>query len=511
MTASPIARIARPFEVKYKLRRPPRKAPRGSRNRLRGPPDAFAEKPSDFVERGDGTRFAEARGRMQALKTPTDPNLGRLLGGRFEVTELLGEGSMGAVYRGRIRGTLRQVAIKIMLPRLIADKSMLARFQREAEAARRVKHPNAVEVYEHGVEGDRAYLVMELLEGKDLFALLADNGRLSEDRAARILIQICGALGAAHENGFVHRDLKPENVMVLDEPGDRVKILDFGIAKEVFSPKPIDVDADSEDLDTSAITTAGALIGTPAYMAPEQCLAGCVDARTDVYACGVLLYQLLTGRVPFEHDNPMAAWLQHLNDDPRPPSELRPGLNPALEAAILKAMSKRPIDRQQSARELRVELLKALPHLSKDEPAGAIRPSISPRAISPLPFEGAFDTTLPPSSRRSGSHVRQVSRASRPDDLEMAATEPETKSLVPLVPHEPCLFAERSFLDRSAEGSPDRLQEWRPYRYIPVLPRSTSGRRAARGIAPLLILCTVLGAFIGASVYAIATALHLHP
>ncbi len=333
---------------------------------------------------------------MEARKKLSDHLLHSVLAGRYEILALLGEGSMGAVYRGVEMDTRRPVAIKVLLPHLIAHDQMRARFEREAAAAMRIRHPNCVRVFEHGVEHGTAFLVMELLEGQDLFAELAAHGRLSEERAVRIVIQIAGALGAVHAEGIVHRDLKPENVMLaVDAAGDRVKLLDFGIAKQI--EQPFDVDDEIE-----VITVAGSLIGTPGYMAPEQCQGSDVTALTDIYACGVLLYQLVTGHLPFEHQNPMAAWIAHLNEIPRPPSALLPGLHPGLEAAILKALEKRPGDRQQSARELRVELLRLLPQLSKGEPCTARTSRPAPRESSPMP------APAPISQSRALSHVRPI-------------------------------------------------------------------------------------------------------
>ena len=337
---------------------------------------------------------------MEARKKLSDPLVGSVLAGRYEISALLGEGSMGAVYRGVEVGTRRPVAIKVLLPHLLAHDQMRARFEREAAAAMRIRHPNCVRVFEHGVEHGTAFLVMELLEGRDLFAELAERGRLSEERAVRIVIQIAGALGAAHAEGIVHRDLKPENVMLaVDAAGDRVKLLDFGIAKQIEQPFDLDDDVD-------VITVAGSLIGTPGYMAPEQCQGSEVTALTDIYACGVLLYQLVTGHLPFEHQNPMAAWIAHLSEIPRPPSALLPGLHPGLETAILKALQKRPDARQQSARELRVELLRLLPQLSKVDPCPARTSRPSPRESSPMPAES------PISQGRTNSHVRPVNAES---------------------------------------------------------------------------------------------------
>jgi serine/threonine-protein kinase len=410
---------------------------------------------------------------MQARKKPSDPLLGSVLVGRYEILALLGEGSMGAVYRGVEIGTRRAVAIKVLLPHLIAHDQMRARFDREASAAMRIRHPNCVRVFEYGVERGMAFLVMELLEGQDLFAELAARGRLSEERAVRIVIQIAGALGAAHAEGIVHRDLKPENVMLaVDAAGDRVKLLDFGIAKEI--DRTIDLEQDVD-----AITLAGSLIGTPAYMAPEQCQGTDVTALTDLYACGVLLYQLVTGHLPFEHQNPMAAWIAHLSEVPRPPSMLLPGLNPGLEAVILKAMEKRPAHRQQSARELRVELLRLLPQLSRAEPARASRPSQRERSPMPAPSPIAND--------------RDISQI-RPIDAEWVGT---------LLPD--TILAAEPTPARSVRVSPPTSGiQLRPNR----APANLARLVRVREIAMIIAVCTLLGASLGVLAYAISITMH---
>jgi eukaryotic-like serine/threonine-protein kinase len=412
---------------------------------------------------------------MEACKKLSDPLIGSVIAGRFEVLALLGEGSMGAVYRGVELGTRRPVAIKVLLPHLIAHDEMRARFEREAAAAMRIRHPNAVRVYEHGVERGMAFLVMELLHGQDLFAELAARGRLSEERAVRIVIQIAGALGAAHAEGIVHRDLKPENVMLaVDAAGDRVKLLDFGIAKQF--ERRIDVDEDIDD-----ITVAGALIGTPGYMAPEQCQGAAVTPLTDIYACGVLLYQLVTGHLPFENQNPMAAWIAHLNEAPRPPSAHLAGLHPGLEAAILKALEKLPANRQQSARELRIELLRVLPQLSKVEPSEARTSRPPPRESSPMPAPsvGFF------SGGRAVSHVRPI-------NAEWVGT---------LLP------------DTIAAEGLDALSLRPPHPTSGIQLRLSSAREKIARLARLrelaltIVVCVVLGGALGVLAYAISLAL----
>jgi eukaryotic-like serine/threonine-protein kinase len=293
-----------------------------------------------------------------------DDLLGRVLGDRFLIIEALGEGGMGSVFRGVQLDGSRDVAIKILRPELAGDPIVRARFHREARMAAQINHPNAVQMLDTGTDGGLPYLVMELVEGRELFRVLAEEGRLCQDRAVAMAVQVCDALATAHDLGIIHRDLKPENVMLVPDPesphGERVKLLDFGVAKRVG---PV-LGGEEESL-----TLSGAIVGTPAYMAPEQCRGDALDGRTDVYACGALLYHLVTGRAPFEDECPLETLYRHMHEPPRAPSALVPGLDEQLCATILKALAKHPGDRQQSAHVLHDELEAMLPRLSND--AGA--------------------------------------------------------------------------------------------------------------------------------------------
>jgi serine/threonine-protein kinase len=289
--------------------------------------------------------------------------IGRTLQGRFVITDLLGEGAMGIVYRGFDQEKLSHVAVKILQPALAGHPEIVARFFREGSASRRVAHENAVRFLEKGQDDGIHFLVMELLDGRCLADLLAVERRVQPVRAARMMVQVCDALAVAHAHGIVHRDLKPENVMISGHPtdplGEHVKLLDFGIAKRVSlgasAPVPVEDSFNTEDL-----TACGALIGTPEYMAPEQCRGLPVDARTDVYACGVVLFRLVTGQVPFTADHLMEVCQLHLSEPPRRPGALVPGIHAEIEAVILKALAKDPGERQQGAAALREELLHAV-------------------------------------------------------------------------------------------------------------------------------------------------------
>jgi hypothetical protein len=289
------------------------------------------------------------------------PLIGRTLAGRFRITGYIGEGGMAAVYRGVQDGDGRNVAIKVMNSELVKDRKFVRRFRREAKAASMLKHPNTVEILEFGVDGETVYLAMECIEGLDLAMVLERDRRIPEARAANIVMQVCNALAVAHAQNIVHRDLKPDNIMVLPNPKDRtqeiVKVLDFGIAKildEDEGPMP-DPRAEPQSHAPSLLTRVGTIVGTPAYMSPEQGRAEKVDARTDVYACGVLLYELVTGRTPFGGETPMQVVMRHVNEPPMPPSQWVE-MHPELEKVILKALMKWPAERQQSAQALSNEL-----------------------------------------------------------------------------------------------------------------------------------------------------------
>ncbi|WP_437492797.1 protein kinase [Sorangium sp. So ce1014] len=323
--------------------------------------------------------------------------IGRTIAGRFRVTGFIGEGAMAAVYRGVQDGEPRDVAIKIMHPQLLGDETFMTRFYREAKAASRLRHPNTVQILDSGVEGHLPYIVMELVSGQDLFEVLLAERRLSEARAVRILIGIADALAAAHARAIVHRDLKPENVMILRDPADpsveRVKVLDFGIAKMVEGgTRAGDDGPNSAPISVwGSVTTVGMVVGTPAYMSPEQCRGDAVDGRSDVYACGILLFLLVTGRLPFPPTS--LVWevaMDHLRKQPPAPSLFLPQIHPALEAIILTALAKWPSQRQQGARELSEELERLLPHLSD-----ALLPAAQASALADAPtVESAMPVSI---------------------------------------------------------------------------------------------------------------------
>jgi serine/threonine-protein kinase len=281
--------------------------------------------------------------------------LGRLVAGRYQVLERIGEGGVGRVYRAVQVDLERLAAIKILHPELSNDPERKARFHREARAASRLNHPGAVLVYDHGEWEGQLFMAMEFLKGRSLFDILRQDAPLPDRRVVELLGQVCEALGVAHDQGIVHRDLKPDNVIVLPGPQqapeqERVKVVDFGMA--------ILVGSEAEQ----RLTADGVIAGTPYYMSPEQCQSRDLDGRSDIYALGVMLYEMLCGAVPFSAPSPTEVVIQHLFQDPVPPSVVRPELkiDRALEALALRALAKDPAARPQTTASFRDELLAAL-------------------------------------------------------------------------------------------------------------------------------------------------------
>ncbi|HET6392150.1 MAG TPA: Stk1 family PASTA domain-containing Ser/Thr kinase [Blastococcus sp.] len=273
----------------------------------------------------------------------------QVLGERYEIGGVLGRGGMAEVHRGRDLRLGREVAVKVLRHDLARDPSFQVRFRREAQASASLNHPAIVAVYDTGEDrtstGATPYIVMEYVEGETLRDVLRREGHLSPERAMSLSADICGALDFSHRNGIVHRDVKPGNVMIT--PQGSVKVMDFGIARAV---------SDS----AATMTSTAAVIGTAQYLSPEQARGESVDARSDVYSLGCMLYELVTGAPPFTGDSPVAVAYQHVREDPKLPSSINPQIPPELDAILLKAMSKNPANRYQSAAEMRNDLLRAL-------------------------------------------------------------------------------------------------------------------------------------------------------
>lgn len=296
---------------------------------------------------------------------PDDPLIGRVLGGKYELEEVIGEGSMGRVYAARQIDLDKEVAVKVLHPHVAADPKVAKRFQREARTASLLSHPNSLQVFDFGREEDGPvlFIVMELLDGPDLLELIEEEFPFSPRRIAQLVGGVLLALEEAHDLGVIHRDLKAENIMVVEDHQGRehVKVCDFGIAKLV-------------ETDGSAITVTGFVCGTPEYMAPEQARGEPLDARADLYAIGCLLYQLLTGEVPFKGGSALGTITKHLTEPVQPPSRRRPDLHipRSLERVVMKALSKDRERRYADAAEMRRALEAAVDELGPlgDDPLG---------------------------------------------------------------------------------------------------------------------------------------------
>jgi serine/threonine protein kinase len=283
-------------------------------------------------------------------QTPTHAaeGLPLVIDGKYQLEGLIAHGGMGSVYRATHLQLERPVAIKILRAEFLADTTVRERFHREALAAARLKHPNIIAVYDFGsLANGCAYIVMELVEGRslreELRLLAARHSQMRPERAMALLQQICAGVETAHRHGIIHRDLKPDNIMIETAPdgSERVLVLDFGIAK-LKQPEGV----------VQCLTDEETVIGTPNYISPEQCTGLPVDARSDVYALGVILYEMLTAHVPFSNPSTSAVLLSHLQDPPLPPTRFCAGLSPAVERVVLRALAKAPQHRFASAAQL---------------------------------------------------------------------------------------------------------------------------------------------------------------
>jgi eukaryotic-like serine/threonine-protein kinase len=299
--------------------------------------------PQCGVEYPDATTLCPADG--VALEKDPDSLVGTTLAGKYRIDARLNEGGMGTVYRGCHVLMDKTVAVKVLRPSLAADEKIVARFSREARAASRITHPNAISVTDFGEdESGHVFLVMEYLSGKTLKHVIREDGPLPLARVVDITRQIGDALNAAHEQGVVHRDLKSDNIMLLDTmTGDHAKVLDFGIAK-INEPDGV--------VDTS-LTAPNLVIGTPQYMSPEQCSQDAeIDARSDIYSLGVILYEMLVGHVPFSGDSPTIVMMKHLQEPVPSVLEERSDVPPSVARVVARAMAKVRDNRYQTVAEL---------------------------------------------------------------------------------------------------------------------------------------------------------------
>jgi serine/threonine-protein kinase len=289
----------------------------------------------------------------EPLMAATDPLIGQVIAGNFRVEKLIGTGAMGNVYKCEQLSLNKAVAVKILHHHLMNDETLVMRFQREAKSASLLNHPNSIQIIDSGQDHHGTlYIAMELLNGRDLAQVIRDDFPLSLPRIVRVMSQVLSALDEAHVQNVVHRDLKPSNIMLIERRGEKdfVKVCDFGIAK---AQGP-----DAKEDRSAMLTIQGLVCGTPEYMAPEQARAEPLDGRADLYSAAVILYQLVTGDIPFRADSPMGIVSRHLSELPVPPSLQRPDLPipPAIDALILRGMEKRRELRYPNALAFREEL-----------------------------------------------------------------------------------------------------------------------------------------------------------
>jgi eukaryotic-like serine/threonine-protein kinase len=281
----------------------------------------------------------------------------RTLSERYELGEVLGYGGMSEVHRGLDTRLSRDVAIKVLRADLARDPQFQMRFRREAQNAAALNHPAIVAVYDTGeVQSDFGplpYIVMEYVDGQTLREIVKTTGPMTQQKVIEVMADVCAALDFSHKHNIIHRDVKPANIMI--NRAGAVKVMDFGIARALGEGQNV--------------TQTAAVIGTAQYLSPEQARGEAVDARSDVYAVGCVLFELLTGEPPFTGDSPVAVAYQHVREDPRSPSELNPAISPALDAVVLKALSKNPVNRYQSAAEMRSDLVRVRSGQSPMAPA----------------------------------------------------------------------------------------------------------------------------------------------
>src|SRR4051812_6002679 len=278
------------------------------------------------------------------------------LSDRYELGEILGFGGMSEVHLARDLRLHRDVAVKVLRADLARDPSFYLRFRREAQNAAALNHPAIVAVYDTGeaetATGPLPYIVMEYVDGVTLRDIVHTEGPMPSKRAIEVIADACQALNFSHQHGIIHRDVKPANIMI--SKNGAVKVMDFGIARALA--------------DANSVTQTAAVIGTAQYLSPEQARGETVDARSDVYSLGCVLYEIVTGEPPFVGDSPVAVAYQHVREDPVPPSQRHPGIAPELDAVVLKALAKNPENRYQTAADMRTDLIRVHSGEAPDAP-----------------------------------------------------------------------------------------------------------------------------------------------
>ncbi len=334
-------------------------------------------------------------------ETPNlDPLLGKVLDDRYSVDELIARGGMATVYRGTDLRLGRTVALKVLGGVLVNDPDFVDRFTQEARATAALTHPNVVAVHDQGISEGFPFLVMEFVQGRTIREVMAQSGPLTSAHALEIISSVLAGLSAAHDAGFVHRDIKPENVLITND--GHIKVTDFGLAR-VISDTPV---SDS---------TGAVLLGTMAYLSPEQVQQLAVDQRSDIYSCGILLYEMVTGLVPFTGASPLDVAYQHVNSNVTAPSAIQPDVPPAVDHLVLAATRKSPNDRMQSAREFRDGVIRAMSAVPRAEALTTAIPLHSTQVLA-TPARGAHRATgaVPIQKPNPGIGPSGIHRAATP-------------------------------------------------------------------------------------------------
>jgi eukaryotic-like serine/threonine-protein kinase len=384
--------------------------------------------------------------------------------GRYQIQGLLGAGAMGEVYRAHDPAIDRLVAIKVLRPELIAgsgSEQLLERFRREARAAGRRFHPNIVAIWDFGEDNGVPFLVMELVEGRSLDEIIKTSGVLGADRSVRIITQVLGALGFAHESGVIHRDVKPSNIMVLQQ--DHIKVADFGIAR----------------IDTSDFTIVGDLLGTPAYMAPEQLTGGPVDHRSDLFAAGVILFEMLTGVKPFRGKSITEIMSFMERRGPEDIRALNPALPESLKVVIGKALAFDPAARYGAGAEFSAALQEAVGAVGMAAPTAAPTGESRPIAgtAAPSPAEAGLEPELLREIERDlASFLGPLASIALKRALRQTSDVLELYELLGKQLNDP--RDRNQFLARGRQRAAGRLDRWRTA--VPTVPPSVRQERPAQ-------------------------------
>ena len=341
---------------------------------------------------------------------------GKVLGGRYQVQDRIGTGGMATVFRGRDEVLGRTVAIKTMLPQYAADPSFAARFKQEAQAAAALQSPYIVSVYDWGKDGDTYFIVMEYLRGTDLKSGIRKHGALDCKKVAQIGSQIAQALSVAHKHDIIHRDIKPQNIMV--QPDGNIKVMDFGIARAK----------------NSHLTQDNSVLGTAHYVSPEQTQGKELGPTTDIYSLGIVMYESATGQVPFQGDDAISVALKQVNEQPKPPSQLNPSIDPSLESIILKCMQKDPAARFQTADELNRALRDYLAgRMSAVAGATAASTALIGAAVTNKLEAGQGVTAVTPRVQRENRYRQQTATAEAAEQEAARAKKSKRRKVIALV------------------------------------------------------------------------------